>query len=347
MLTRSKVIPASVPAAEPQRRLGRSNLVVSALGLGCWAIGGPWTFVDHPAGWGEVDDAESLRALRYALDAGVTLFDTAANYGCGHSERVLGQALAASGKRERVVIATKFGYDVDEERRVGRPRPADRIADGVQADCEASLRRLSTDYIDIYLLHVGCCDLASTARVRDALEGLVEEGKIRWYGWSTDDAEGASMFAEGPHCVAVEHLLNVANDAPRMLRVCEEYDLASINRSPLGAGLYTGKYAASSHFRADDLRSLWCLQEGWAAERLRCLEAAREALTWAGRTQVQGALGWIWARSERTIPIPGFKTVDQVRENVEALIYGPLPAEQVRRVDEVFGRSAGATCPGS
>src|SRR5512139_2451346 len=98
-----------------KRRLGRSNLEVSAMGLGCWAIGGPWTFDGERAGWGRVDDAESIRAIHCALEAGINFFDTAANYGCGHSERLLGQAIA--GRRDGAILATKFGYVVNEETR--------------------------------------------------------------------------------------------------------------------------------------------------------------------------------------------------------------------------------------
>jgi aryl-alcohol dehydrogenase-like predicted oxidoreductase len=127
------------------RTLGRSNIEVSALGLGCWAIGGPWSWSDGRAmGWGQVDDAESARAIHKALDLGVSFFDTAANYGAGHSERILGQALA--GRRDRVVIATKFGHVVDEETRV--VHDDDVLLENIRQDCENSLRRLGTDYID-------------------------------------------------------------------------------------------------------------------------------------------------------------------------------------------------------
>ena len=97
-----------------QRKLGRSGANVSAMGLGCWAIGGPWYWLDGPGGWGEIDDEESIRAIHTALDLGINFFDTAANYGTGHSERVLARALA--GKRDQAIIATKFGFHVDEER---------------------------------------------------------------------------------------------------------------------------------------------------------------------------------------------------------------------------------------
>src|SRR5919204_4322127 len=106
------------PGVMFQRDLGtRTGVQVSALGLGCWAIGGPWTFNGQPAGWGKVDDDESIRAIRRALELGVTLFDTADVYGCGHSERVLGRALA--GRRDEVVISTKFGLQFGEATRTG------------------------------------------------------------------------------------------------------------------------------------------------------------------------------------------------------------------------------------
>jgi aryl-alcohol dehydrogenase-like predicted oxidoreductase len=163
-----------------QRDLGtRTGAQVSALGLGCWAIGGPWTFNGRPAGWGEVDDDESVRAIRHALDLGVTLFDTADVYGCGRSERVLGQALA--GRRDDVVIVTKVGNLFDEQTRTGGG--TDLSPAYLRRACDASLRRLDTDRIDVYLIHDGlagpedaparrssaqssCAVLASTLRAR-------------------------------------------------------------------------------------------------------------------------------------------------------------------------------------
>ena len=137
-----------------KRRLGRSNLEVSAMGLGCWAIGGPWDWLEAdgskgPVGWGQVDDAESIRAIHYALDAGINFFDTAANYGCGHSERILSQAIA--GRRDKVILATKFGYVVDEEKRI--VTETEDVVRRIRQECESSLRNLQTDYIDLYQFH--------------------------------------------------------------------------------------------------------------------------------------------------------------------------------------------------
>ena len=323
-------------------RLGRSNLEVSAMGLGCWAIGGPWDWLEadgskNPVGWGQVDDAESIRAIHYALDAGINFFDTAANYGCGHSERILSQAIA--GRRDKVIMATKFGYVVDEEKRI--VTEAENVVNRIRQECEDSLYRLKTDYIDLYQFHKDDYDPEKAAEVRDVLEVLVSEGKIRWYGWSTDNTEGAKVFAQGQHCTAIQHWLNMGYDAPEMLAVCEEHDQASINRGPLGFGMLTGKITRETTFPDDDMRHSWDLRAELPTQRLQRTEAVRKMFADAGdvRTQAQIALDWIWTRSDRTLPIPGFKTLAQVTENIQAIEFGLLSNEQMNKIDEKFERA--------
>ena len=316
-----------------QRQLGRSGIEISALGLGCWAIGGPFWHDGHPAGWSYVDDTESLRALHRALDLGITFFDTSDVYGCGHSERVLGQALA--GHRDHVVIATKFGHTFEEHT---RQMTGDNASPAyIRRACEASLRRLNTEYIDLYQFHLGDYDPVLAVQVRAVLEELIGEGKIRFYGWSTDDPERARVFAQGTHCVAVQHRLNLFSTYPAaMLALCEEYDLASINRTPLAMGVLTGKYRLGVTFPPDDVRHDYDREE--AAVMFAQLDALRDILTRDGRTLAQGALGWIWGCSPRTIPIPGFKTAAQVEENVSTLPLGPLSREQMQEINALFGR---------
>lgn len=310
------------------RELGRSGMTVSALGLGCWAIGGPFWRGNNPVGWGEVDDAQSLVALTRALEMGVTFFDTSDVYGCGHSERVLGQAL--QGKRDQVVIATKFGNVFDEQTRKITGFSGEPLF--IRRACEASLRRLNTDYIDLYQFHVGDYDLAKAGAVLDTLEQLVAEGKIRAYGWSTDDPERAAFFAQGTRCAAIQQRFNLFEGNTAVLKLCETNNLASINRGPLAMGLLTGKFNHESSLPADDVRHSWDLQGGEQANRLDRLAALRATLTSDGRSLAQAALGWLWARSPVTVPIPGFKTVAQVEDNVGALAYGPLSAEQMAAV---------------
>lgn len=164
------------------------------------------------------------------------------------------------------------------------------------------------------------------------------EGKIRAYGWSTDDPERARVFAEGAHCAAVQHILNLFRDAPQMLRLCREFESASVNRTPLMMGLLTGKFGPETIFPENDVRYPANFREGQGAERLKRLESIRKVLVQGGRTLAQAALGWIWARSQQTIPIPGFKTLAQVEENIGAMEFGPLSEGQMVEIDEILGR---------
>ncbi len=179
------------------RTLGRSGIQVSATGLCCWVIGG--AFGDNNGGtetvtgYGAADDTESIHAIHRALDVGVTFFDTSDAYGCGHSETILGQALA--GRRHQAFIATKFDGEFDRQTTdwFGHRSPNGAVTpEFVHEACEASLKRLNTGYID--LQHRDCGpDL--TADLSPILEDLVTEGKIRWYGWSTEDLERARGFS--------------------------------------------------------------------------------------------------------------------------------------------------------
>jgi aryl-alcohol dehydrogenase-like predicted oxidoreductase len=325
------------------RVLGRSGIRVSAMGLGGWAIGGPFTFAGRPAGWGTVDDEESIRAVHAAVDHGITFFDTAANYGAGHSEKVLGRALA--DRRGDVVIATKFGHDVDERARAVSAYDGDEatsdVAKRLRVDLTASLRRLGTDYIDVYQLHVGALERDRAVEVRDVLEELVAQGRIRTYGWSTNQADAMRDFA-GPGCGAVQLALSVLDRQEEyMLPVADELDLGAIVKSPLGMGLLTGKFTPEHTFPADDVRSAVEWHPGFRDGRpdpgyLDRVAAVREVLTSGGRTLAQGALAWVWGRSPRTVPIPGFRTVAQVEENAGALEHGPLTPEQMDEVERIL-----------
>jgi aryl-alcohol dehydrogenase-like predicted oxidoreductase len=322
------------------RTLGKSGIEVSALGFGCWAIGGPWQWSNGSSmGWGQVDDDESIRAIHIALDMGVNFFDTAANYGAGHSEGVLGKAL--NEHRDKVVIATKFGHLVDEDSRMVDDDNS-LILGNVRRDCENSLRRLNTDYIDVYQLHAGDYDIQDAPALRDELERLVQEGKIRAYGWSTDDVERARVFAEGENCAAIQHRLHVLHPTPDMLALCDTWNVGSINKSPLGSGLLLGKYDAESSLPSDDWRSRVDFGEEDIQAFLAEADAVREVLTTDGRTPAQGALAWIWAYHERTIPIPGFRDEQQARDNAAALEKGPLTDAQMQQIDSILGRSTGA-----
>jgi len=320
-----------------KRTLGKSKLEVSALGMGCWAIGGPWTWdqpgqKSFPAGWGDTDDDESIRAVHTAMELGVDFFDTAANYGAGHSEVILGRAL--KGKRDKVVIATKFGHIVNEKEKSVYGDAA-QIIKNVRTDVENSLRRLQTDFIDIYQLHEGGYDPKLALELQSVLEDLVSAGKIRWYGWSTDIVDSAREFAAGEHCTSIQFRLNAIYDNPGMRKVCADFDLAGINKDPLNKGVLTGKFNSTSTFPENDIRSRENFSNPEVVKRLKIVDELREIFTSNGRTMAQGALAYIWALDERMVPIPGFKSVEQVTENAGSMQFGPLTESQVKKVQTI------------
>jgi len=322
------------------RQLGRSGIVVSALGFGCWPIGGLIIENGRSVGWGDVDDEESIRAIHRAIELGVTFFDTAEVY--GRSEDILGRALA--GRRDQVVIASKFGRAYDRQRHeIGAN---DLRPESMRRSLEGSLRRLHTDYIDLYQLHVGDCPAEEAVALRNALEQVVGEGKVRAYGWSTDQLANAAIFAEGLHCSAIQQYLNVLEGNTDLLAFCEAHDLASVNRGPLAMGLLTGKYTSTSALPAHDVRGAG---HAWMRlfpdgnpnpDKLEKLSAIGDILTSGGRTMAQGALAWLWGRSPNTIPIPGFKGVRQAEANARAMEFGPLTPDQIAQIEGIVQPSA-------
>lgn len=234
-----------------KRKLGPYGPKVGAIGMGCWAIGGHFTLDGRNDGWGQVDDAQSVRAIELALDLGASLFDTADAYGTGHSEAILGSAL--KGRRDETFIATKFGYTYDER---GKALVATDVSPSyIDWASAKSLKRLGTDCIDLYQIHVGDLSDDVADRAGEALEGLVEKGRIRAWGWSTDNAAAARRMLKYPHFAAVQQELSVLCDGPDMLALCAEAELASLNRSPLAMGMLSGKFSATSRLAKDDVRA--------------------------------------------------------------------------------------------
>ncbi|MEJ2758926.1 MAG: aldo/keto reductase, partial [Anaerolineales bacterium] len=250
-----------------------------------------------------------------------------------------------AGTRDNVVIATKvsnFFNAVTREVTGSSAEPAD-----IRQACEDSLRRLNTDYIDLYQFHDNGYPADQAGPVLETLEELVKEGKIRAYGWSTDFPDRAVVFAQEEHCTAIQCQLNVLDDNPEVIAICEEYNLAAINRGPLAMGLLTGKYQGDVLPGSDDVRGehspewMKYFKDGKPnAEWTQKITAVREILTSGGRTLAQGALAWLWARSETTIPIPGFRTVAQVKENCGAIEFGPLEANLFEEVEQILKRES-------
>ena len=318
-----------------KRKLGRSGVEVSALGMGCWAIGGPHSRGGSPVGWGQVNDAESTRALRTAFDLGCTFYDTADVYGCGHSENILREALG--DKRDEIVIATKAGYTYVEETREAPGESGD--PDYIRRCCDESLRRLGTDYIDLYQFHLGGYPLEKSADVLAVFDALVDAGKVRSIGWSTDDPARAELFAQSPRCVAIQQGFNLFGGNEVTLAVCEKFDLASILRGPLGMGMLTGKFDADTALPADDIRRGWNFKEGGQADTLKKVEslrAVRAADQHGGaRRRQRGKTGKLRASGGEPITINRVQRADAV-EHVGAghsVVLGRDDDIERRRVD--------------
>lgn len=325
------------------RPLGPSGPQVSAVGIGTWALGGPFTMNGRDAGWGAVDDAESIRAIHTSIGAGVTMIDTAPTYGTGHSERVLGQALAALPRRtaDEIVVATKFGNVYDEQTRTGGGNDVSPAA--IRAECEASLRRLGIDAIGLYQLHNGAESPEQAAAVVATCEELVAEGKIRAFGTAQDAPEIIDVFARSASCHAIQTQVNVFGWTAAALDASRASGLAILARSPLAMGMLSGKYDPANRPQPGDVR----LDTPWwdyfdtdtMPDWLARLDTVRELLTVGNRTLVQGALGYLLALDPAIIPLPGIRTVAQAAENAAALTLGPLPEAETSKITELLADS--------
>jgi aryl-alcohol dehydrogenase-like predicted oxidoreductase len=313
---------------------------INPLGLGCWPIGGAMYADGKSMGYSKSDDAESVRTLHAALDNGITVFDTAAAYGAGHSERLLGEALK---DRPEALIVTKIGIAIEEDTR--NLLGMDEDASSVLPAIDACLARLKRDQIDLLLLHQNSRPVAEAEAFFDEMEKARNAGKIRAFGWSTDFSDSVSAMAERPGFVAVEHAMNVFSDVPRIQQTARDHGLTAMLRSPLAMGLLSGKYDADAVMSADDIRANALLP--WAnyfvdgrpnREYLDKLAGIRELLTTDGRSLVQGALCWLWAKGANNLPIPGARTVSQVEGLAGAMAFGPLPDATMTEIETLFER---------
>ncbi|MEM7291152.1 MAG: aldo/keto reductase, partial [Pseudomonadota bacterium] len=307
---------------------------VRPLGMGCWPIGGEMFARGQPVGYSNADDTESLRTISAALEAGIRVFDTAAGYGAGHSEHLLGKGLKA---HPDAVIATKIGKPIDEDKRQFIDAgfgPADVIP-----AIDACRKRLDRDQIDIMLLHLNTLPVEEAAPVFDAMDRAVAAGKIASYGWSTDFTDNVRAMAERAHFKVIEHSMNVFVDVPKIQKAVQENNLVALIRSPLAMGLLSGKYDANTQIPDNDIRSRkmpWMpyYQDGRVnPELLETLNAVRELLMTDGRTLVQGAIGWLWGKDPNNVPVPGARTVVQIQGIAGALEKGPLPAAIMTEIE--------------
>lgn len=312
------------------RTLGRTGLRVSEIGFGAWAIGGPTKLGDKNIGWGPVDDETSLRTLQTALDSGINFYDTADVYGWGHSEELVGKAFA--GKRDKVIIASKVGNRIDEDGKWVK----DFSRGWVEKAIDASLKRLRTDYIDLYQLHSPNADFEYSDEIFEVFEDLQKSGKIRFYGVSIGPVAHGLQLAKMDKGDVFQVVYNILHREPeeKLFEIAQEKNIGIIARVPLASGFLTGKFKTGHTFHADDHRASKSRDEIDSTiekvEKLRFLAAEGK------RTMAQAALQFCLAHPAVSTAIPGARTEEQVRMNAAASEIKALNTRELEKIRKMF-----------
>ncbi len=308
------------------RELGRTGLRVSAIGFGAWAIGGASEAGGTPFGWGKTDDQESLATIRRARELGINFFDTADSYGFGRSESLLGIGLAR--RREDVVIATKVGVV-----KSGGELRKDFSRQHISLAIDGSLKRLRTDYIDLYQMHNPSMADLRRGEIQDAMERLQDAGKIRFWGISVSSVDEGTEIVEKDWGHTLQVLYNVLNQAPaeQLLPLAKEKGYGVIARVPLASGLLTGKYRQDAVFPSDDVRQNF-LTPKRMEEVVAKVDEVKSIMGGAAQSAAEGALRFVLAHDAVSTTIPGARNIRQVEANVAAAeeILPPDVVEKLR-----------------
>ena len=312
------------------RELGHTGYRVSVIGFGAWAIGGSW---------GPVADETSLAALHRAIDLGVNFVDTADVYGDGHSEQLI--ARLRKERSEPIIVATKAGRRLNPHVAAGYNRA------NLTAFVERSLRNLETDALDLLQLHCPPSEVYDMPEVFDALDRLVQEGKLRFYGVSVERVDEALKAIQYPNVQSVQIIFNMfrLKPAEMFFPAAREKKVGIIARVPLASGLLTGKLRPDTQFSAQDHRNYNRHGEAFDqgetfsgvdyATGLQAVEELRPLVP-EGASMAQFALRWIVQFPEVTTAIPGAKSPQQVADNVAAASLAPLDEATMRHVREIY-----------
>jgi len=320
------------------RKLPNSDLELSAVGFGLWTVSTTW--------WGIEDEAVGIDLMRKAYDLGVTFYDTADTYGNGKGETILAEALGHV--RDRIVIGTKFGYDFynfGDKREGQREIPQDFSVRFLRQALEESLRRLNTDYIDIYLLHNPRLWAIDSDELFAELEVVKREGKVRHYGVTMGpaigwEAEGVSAIEQRDITVfQMIHNLLEQDPGRRFIDAATEREVGMLVRVPHSSGMLEGGYTADTTFSPKDHRSH--RPKEWLIEGLKKLEQLRFLHEGTARTIGQAAIQYLLAQPLITSVLPNIYNEEQLREFAEASDSPPLTEDEVRRVDDLYDTNYG------
>lgn len=312
------------------RKLGFTNLNLTTIGFGAWAIGGPWEF-----GWGSQDDGESIATIQCALDSEINWIDTAPAYGLGHSEEVVGQAIR--GRRDKVIVATKCGLAWDD--------PSTRSvfnrlkAWSVRKEAEDSLRRLDVDVIDLYQIHWPNPD-EDIEEAWTEIARLVEEGKVRYAGVSNFSVRQIERAQKIHPVASLQPPYNMIDRAVEkvLLTYCAAHNIGVVAYSPMASGLLTGKFTRESiaQLPADDMRHRNDhFRETELPANLALIEKLRPLAARLDRTVGQLAIAWVLRRPEVTSAIVGARHPSQVAEITAAADYA-LTADEISEIDALW-----------
>ena len=297
------------------RPYGNTGKIISEIGFGAWQLG-------NDLDWGQMADDEAIRMVHAALEEGVNFFDTAPNYGLGKSEDLLGKAL--QGRREQVVISTKFGHHADGH--------LDYSPDKIRRSLEDSLRRLQTDYVDSILLHNPPFEyLNGGAPHYEVLEQLKFEGKIGSYGASVDSSKEMLELMQTTKSATIEVMFNVLYQEPAMaFGMAQAKKIGLIIKVPLDSGWLSGKYTATSTF--DDIRDRWSPET--IRHRAELLDEI-SFITDQKTSMVQAALRFVLSYPEVSTVIPGVRDLKQLQENISASDT-EMPEEYVKKLQMIW-----------
>ncbi len=296
------------------RKFGNTDLTVSEIGFGAWAIGGGATIGTTAIGWGDADDDVSKKAIHQSLDAGINFFDTADIYGLGHSEDLIGKTI---GDKKDVIIATKAGNVARDEKFT-----VDYSREYILNACEASLRRLKRNTIDYYQLHTARLTHLQNGECIEAMQQLQREGKIRYWGLSLntfDPLPEADFLLENNLGTGFQLVLNLINQkALPILKKASAKGYGIIARMPLQFGLLTGKFDKQAEFSDNDHRKNRLTKEIIDAT-LKATEPVWQLCKKYNCSKTQLALSYILSYPEVSVIIPGIRTPEHVQLNTEGL----------------------------
>ena len=300
------------------RKLGQSDLNCSVIGLGTWGMAGSF--------WGKVDDDQSIATIRAGLEAGINLIDTAPVYGDGHSEEVVGRALEGL-KREDIVLATKCGRFTCETEKI-------------RQELETSLKRLKTDYIDLYQVHWPD-DKVPFEETFGELENMRKQGKIRYIGvsnFSVEQTEEASKYCQIVS-TQPQYSLLVRDIEKDILPYCVEKNIGILSYGSIGAGALTGKFKEKPVFKEDDERAAFYTffqEQNWPKTK-QMIDTLEEIAASHGKPTVHAAINWVLKQKGISVALVGARTPEQVRMNAQAADW-ELTDEENAKILQAYDR---------